>query len=107
MDAITQSEYWAEVKAIARAAVENCERNPDNAHDAALEAVDGHQWIIYTWYNAQVLMHCSNHDAMFETVGEVTANSYSEIMMQMAFYALLEDVEAEMSSLFESEEDVG
>lgn len=99
-DKITYQEYWAEVKAIAREAVSNCERNPDNAHDAAHEAVDGHQWVIYTVYNPQVLTHSASEDALFDQMGETTFTSYSDAMSKMAYFALLTDVEAEMASLF-------
>jgi len=94
---ITYSEYWKEVTAIAKSVLEEAEGG--DTHDLLHEAIDAHQWIIYTWAYPYVLIHSSNEDAFFDQMGATEATSYQQIMQMMAFYALYQDVAEEISEL--------
>jgi len=99
---ITMQEYWKEVDSIANEiADETQEQDEDRnwAMDRLFEYVDGHEWIIYTWAYPWVLMHCENEDAVFESVGPQTTESYSDIMQKMAFYAFEQDVGAKLEEV--------
>lgn len=101
MNPISLAEYAAECTAIAREIVEECEGDEDTINDRLHETVDGHQWIIYTYYNAQVLTHSRNKDAYFENFGKLEVESYSDAMAKMAYAALEADVRAELDSALE------
>jgi len=105
MEPITLQEYAAECKAVAKAIVEECEGNEDDFHDRLHEEIDSHQWIIYTYYNLQVLTHSRNDGAYFDNFGPLTADGFSDAMVKMAFAAFYQDVSEELSeALTEYEE---
>jgi hypothetical protein len=60
---ITYQEYLAEVRSIAKNAIEEAGEYEQDVYDTAHEAVDGHQWIIYYAYNDDVIRHSGNPDA--------------------------------------------
>lgn len=93
---ITMKEYWREVAAIAREAKKRARSEHQDIQDILHEMIDGHEWIIYTWANPYVLIHSRNEDALFDSMGETVAKSYSEIMQQMAYFALETDVQNEI-----------
>lgn len=100
---ITQREYWKEVTSIAKEILREAREQDvglrrERGQELLHEAVDGHQWIIYTWAYPYVLIHSRNEDALFDEQGPQEANSYSEIMQKMAFYALYQDVANELGS---------
>jgi hypothetical protein len=86
------SEYYNECRRIAEECVKEAEGDQERAQDLTHEAVDGHQWIIYTYYNAQVLQHSRNDDAYFENFGPLEATGYSDAMAKMAYAAMHQDV---------------
>jgi len=98
---ITQSEYWKEVTSIAKGVLEEAavNRQGSDTSDLLHEAIDGHQWIIYTWAYPYVLIHSRSEDAFFDQMGATEATSYQQIMQLMAFYALYQDVAEEISEL--------
>jgi len=101
---ITQKQYWKEVDDLAKQIAEEARAEGDR--DRVLhETIDGHEWIIYTWAYPWVLMHSRNEDALFEQLGPQEAESYSDIMRSMAFWALREDVANELAGIEEPEED--
>lgn len=89
---ITLEEYNDEIKAIAAGCAKEAEGDHDRALDLVHEAVDGHEWIIYTHHNAEVLQHSDNHEAYFDDCGQLEADSYSDAMIKMAFAAMHRDV---------------
>jgi hypothetical protein len=93
VEPITQSEYFSEVNAIAENIVRECEGDEDACTDRVHEDVDGHRWIIYTYYNLQVLTHSSHEDAYFEDFGALSADSFSDAVQKMAFAAMHSDVQ--------------
>lgn len=93
---ISQSEYWRQIKAIVRDAKRESKEVPKKDRDERVQelitqAVDGHMWIIYTWAYPWVLMHTRNEDALFDSQGEQTFDSYSKAMQLMAFAAMEQD----------------
>ena len=76
-------EYYDEIASLAADIVKEAEGDRETAFDRAHETVDGHQWIIYTRYNAQVLDHSSNESAHFDNFGPLEADSYSDAMAKM------------------------
>jgi hypothetical protein len=115
-DNITHREYWKEVKDVAESVLDgvwdqypDCDderQRDERLNDAVWETVDGHQWIIYTHYNPQVLQHASNPDAYAENYGELpTGEGYAGIMAKLAFAAFNEDVNNELWDLSRSRQD--
>lgn len=92
MDAITQSEYFTQCQAIAVEAVKEAEGDRDRVYDSINETVDSHQWIIYTYYNLQVLTHSDHAEAYFDDMDVLETSSFGETMMRLAAYAMLADV---------------
>lgn len=101
MNPITSSEYFEECQSIAREITKECEGNEEEISDQLHQTIDGHQWIIYTYYNAQVLMHSKNDGAYFENYGPLEAKDFSEAMAKMAFAAFHQDVSEELSAALE------
>lgn len=91
---ITYKQYWDEVAALAKSVEKEAKENESGAdiHDLLHQAIDGHEWVIYTWAHPWVLIHSDNEDALFEQMGEQKAESYSQIMQQMTYFAMYEDV---------------
>ena len=102
MDPISLAEYAAECKSIAQELVKECEGDEKRISDSLHNAIDGHQWIIYTYYNCQVLTHSRNDNAYFKNFGPLTADSFSDAVAKMAFAALEADVQAELSDALEA-----
>jgi hypothetical protein len=98
MDNLSSQEYWAEVREIAEAARAE-EKAGGEASDYIHEQIDSHQWIIYTFYNLQVLQHSSSENAWFEEFGEMKADDFSSCMAKLAYAAMATDVRDVMSRL--------
>lgn len=95
---ITYQEYWNEIKALAESVLQ--EYDEESQHDGAFEAVDCHQWIIYNAYHYDVLRHCGDENAYFEQFGSAPAGNYvHEILVKLAFVAMLQDVEGAIQDL--------
>lgn len=92
MERIESHEYFAQCEAIAREAVKEAEGDREQAHERATESIGGHQWMIYTYYFAQVLDHSSNENAYFEDFGPLEADGYMDAMGKMAYAAFSRDV---------------
>lgn len=71
-DQMTSQEYWKEVHSIVDSMIE--EREPDDTEEdlqeRLWETVDGHQWVIYTGYNYEVLQHSDNDGYYVDNFGE-------------------------------------
>lgn len=93
---ITMQQYWREVSSLAKQIKKEARTDERDTGDVLNEAIDGHEWIIYTWAYPYVLMHSRNENALFDEQGAVEASDYSGIMQQMAFYALRQDVSDEL-----------
>ena len=109
-DEITNREYFAEVTALAEA-VHNVGREGSDYDDTCdpgdvlHELIDGHEWIIYTHYNLQVLRHSLNESALFDEMGPQTWDDMRTMTAQLAWWALLTDVRDTIGRLPEHEDD--
>ena len=108
---ITYTQYWAEVKSIAECLVSEAanytDRNTEETFDedtirdhifdsALLEAIDGHQWVIYNAYNLDVLQHSDNAEYGIDEglidAQESIKTGLSTLHCHLAFWALYADV---------------
>jgi hypothetical protein len=112
MDPITPQEYNAEcislaeeADGIARTSLAegNSESDAEEARETWLhETIDGHQWVIYTYYNFFVLAHSENDSAFtdeFGTEGVVRDGNIN--WAALAYMALLADVRERLSDVGE------
>jgi hypothetical protein len=93
MSDITRQSYWKEVRYLREACQEEWDGEKDwneHAGDWLHETIDGHQWVIYTHYNFQVLQHSDNADAWEELGPMDTADPMWKA--RMAYCALERDV---------------
>lgn len=98
-DTITEREYNDVIREIAQKTLPEeyreygDDQDPDDfISDRLHEIVDGHEWIIYTYYNSQVLTHSDNDGAYFDDIGALEASDYNSAVQPMAFYAMRQDV---------------
>lgn len=71
-DEMSQGDYHREIQSLADSFREACrdgEVDPQDPHTWLHETIDGHQWVIYTAYNFDVLRHSPNDGAMVEHFG--------------------------------------
>lgn len=80
MKPITEADYHKEIQGLAATIIEEAkERSGADIHELIEEilheTIDGHEWVIYTYYAQQVLQHSPN-DAAIEEYGmdEVVKN---------------------------------
>ena len=93
----TERAYWRSVRDIADEIV--AEHRDGDEHDAVHEAVDGTDWVIYTWRCLKVLQYSRNDDAIFDVMGREAfsgCDSMGEVYMRAAFCALYQDVTEEI-----------
>jgi hypothetical protein len=102
MERFTSEEYYAQCRAIAEECCEEAEGDENDAADKVHEVVDGHEWIIYTFYNGIVLEHSRNDGAHFENFGPLEADGYSDAMVKMAYAAMSQDVMEYLSEACEA-----
>jgi hypothetical protein len=78
MSEITRSQYYDKIRSIASSMAEEALADNDWDRDAAEddindsrlhETIDGHQWVIYTAYNLDVIRHSDNSDAYVDNFG--------------------------------------
>lgn len=112
MTEITRTAYYDEIRSIAdNLAVEALADN-DWDRDAAMyditdsrlhETIDGHQWVIYTSYNMDVLRNSDSADAYIDNFGADDAASVSKkrgidgLHAVMAYCAMERDVNVILS----------
>ena len=116
MNLLTEREYNDEIRSICTSAYEEYEAAHEEKSKPAdpsewvyewlHETIDGHQYVIYTYLNTQVLTHSSNENAYWDQFDETPqASCYSQLMATLAFCAMQADVMALIDmSKFESEE---
>lgn len=100
-----QREYWEEIESLAREITREARDEDRDIYDVLHETIDGHQWIIYTRFHAEVLQHTANDSAMWDEGLNEGINSHDEYMMRAAFCAMLADVREHSDFDAEPEED--
>ena len=106
MSNITSSEYYTELNNLAEDIAKELLEEHDNdldeaqqeAYDHIHETVDGHEWIIYERYHANIVAHSSNDEAYqhvycAEDLGTlIVEKGLDHIIMVQAFYAMTQDL---------------
>ena len=120
MSMITASQYWKEVEATADRVIDRARDESDRArkesedydlmeviNDLLHEEVDGHEWIIYTAYNLDVIQYSENPDEYINNFGndvagdELKARGLQGLHTAIAFWAFYADVYDEISNRFD------
>lgn len=107
MAEITRSAYYEEIRSIAANMAEEALADNDWDRDAAEEdindsrlheTIDGHQWVIYTAYNLDVLRHSESADAYVDNFSADDAghiikdHGIDDLHAIMAYCAMEQDV---------------
>lgn len=100
METITQDAYHKETLGLAATIVEEAkERHKDSGEDIheliseiLHETIDGHEWIIYTYYAQQVVQHSPNDAAIEEYGMESVIKDGTLNWSLLAFCAMEADV---------------
>lgn len=113
---MTQGDYYREVQSLAESILsETLEyEEPDATDDQLREAlgerlwqdIDGHQWVIYTAYNFDVMRHSDNDSYYAENFGAETLVVDGTLnTAAIAFGALYADVSEVLWRLFDEREE--
>lgn len=119
MQDITQSSYNEEIKDIATNLVDELMSENDNdrseaeelAYDRLHETIDGHQWVIYSAYNDEVLKYSDNDEAYQdcydnESLGALVAEKGIDgVKPMMAYFAMYQDVSEQLEQAFDDFEE--
>ena len=105
-DEFTFGNYWANVRSIAKEAMEQDE---DARDDFIHESVDGSRWVFMYYGARKTLEHSTNDEAVFEELGREALDgckSLGEVNVRAAYFALRADVVEALSELVaEAEEE--
>jgi len=95
------SGYWGTVTSMAKEIAEIHEDDSmGEPYDTLHEFVDGSSHIIYTNKALNVLQESNNRNAYFDHMGgSINAKSTDEVMTQLAYYAMYQDVADELYDL--------
>ena len=104
---MTRHEYWAEVASLAETILEEgrAEGQSDDeiASERLWETIDGHQWVIYTAYNYEVLAISPNNGYSVENFGvESVVQDGGLNTAALAFGALYADVSEQLGRLIDA-----
>lgn len=104
MDDITADKYRQDVEDLAREALAQRKQRPDeDLSDIVHELVDGSEWVIYTYRAQHVLIFSDNGNyGIDEGLVELSPGSVrdvSDLFTQLAFCALLADVQEAADNL--------
>ena len=120
MSDLTYTQYWNEINSIATDLVNESMDDCDNDKDAAIEQindyrlhewVDGHQWVIYYFYNDDVRKHSQNEDYLTdnfgnEYAGQIVAESGIDALgTAIAFWCMYADIQDSIENAFDEYEE--
>lgn len=112
MSDITYRDYWEQINAIAEELATTAIEANEGDKDAALdqindymlhETIDGHQWVIYNSYNADVMRHSENEDYYIDNFGGDDAayvlkeRGLSGLHNVIAFWCMYADVQDKLN----------
>lgn len=100
MNDISSQEYWTEIEAIAISVTKEAREQDRDISDVLHEALDGHQWVIYTYYNFDVCKHSPNDDAWREAFGSEAPTNLDAVRAYSAM-----DADVRGHSAFDAEDD--
>lgn len=109
-ETMTQLEYDNEVGAIARNVRDEVRVYGGDASDRIFEAVDSHQWIIYTAYYLDVLKYTSDADyaqdnGLIDADALMKEGGLDRLHQVCAFYAMENDVRIAYDELDDDDDD--
>jgi hypothetical protein len=110
METITQKAYWDEVASLAKNCADEAKEQERELSEVVWETCDGHQWVIYTFYQFQILQHTGQDvaDRFSDMGGPDLKQGWDHVVMQAAFLAPEGDVMERAQELMnESEESEG
>lgn len=120
MKEITQHSYIKEVKDLAFDLLAETMSDNNNDREVAMEkiqdcllheTIDGHEWIIYTYYNQLIVNFSNNDDAYLdvyssEDLGElIKEKGLDAVVLSRAFYAFHQDVQDALHEIEEEEKE--
>jgi len=107
MDDITRQAYWTEIRSLADDAIEAWRdgdvADRDGLYDWMHETADGHEWVIYTHCNYDVLKWSDNSDA-FEDMGGLGNNEDGMLFAHMAYCAMEADLTTQIDAQWDDDE---
>lgn len=103
---ITEKDYRNDVDSYAIEVRDRVRDEGVDECDAIHDAVDGSQWVIYTYRARHVLMFSTNEDAIFdEGIGLQGLNNSGDLFSAMAYWAMRADVAEALAELPTEEEE--
>jgi sulfite reductase alpha subunit-like flavoprotein len=94
------NEYLQTVKAIAEDIKDDYKSFGGEVYDMVHEQVDGNEYIIYYAKNLEVLQNSPNSDAIDDVGMEIdTSKGWQNILTQVAYFAMVQDVMDELENL--------
>jgi len=100
---ITHREYWDEVESLATECVRLSQENDSDLSDEIHEMVDGHQWVIYTAYNYDVLKRTEADSEIEEHLEGETIDGWHAMLAKAAYFGLAGDVGTRAATMLEEE----
>lgn len=96
-----EDNYWADIKSYGEDLKDRFKAGEiDDMYDAVHETVDGSQWIIYYSRNLEVLNNTRHEDNIEDQGMELdTSKGWRNIITQVAYWAMVGDVEDELADL--------
>ena len=70
----------------------------DGLEQALQKSIDGSYWVIYTHANFQVILCTDHHDEYMEQTGEAPVSDNTINWAVLAYYAMMRDVQDQMSA---------
>jgi len=106
MSDMSRKEYFDEVRSLAAQCVEEAREYGRELSEVVWETIDGHEWVIYTAYNYDVLRHSDNSGAYCDNYGDDGLTTDGQLATDKLAYAALEaDVMEHALPLMEEDED--
>ncbi len=92
MTDITYSDYWTEIQSIVETTFEECREHQREPSEQLHETIDGHEWVIYTHSNHDVLKVSPNDGyAISEGLSTGLDDNGGIAFSQLAFGAMYAD----------------
>lgn len=120
MSELSSKQYWDEISSIAESLAEDAmaateydrQSAEDDIQDSRLhETIDGHQWVIYNAYNADVMRHSDNTDYYIDNFGGDGAGHILKergldgLHNVIAFWCMYADVQDKLSDALDAVEE--
>ena len=99
---VLRAEYYQGVRGIAQELADRIKdgeiTTQDGLKQALQESIDGSYWVIYTHANFQVILCTDHHDEYMEQTGEAPVSDNTINWAALAYYAMMRDVQDQMSA---------